>query len=77
MEGLGISAFIEGSARLQPQDGDGDGTVPVESGGAPGAQIENISRLHGFDHQKAFQVGLLPRLFTLMGICKLASKGSP
>ena len=58
-------------AEIQGWDGDGDETVPLESGSAPGKRIANICQLHGFDHQYAFD-NSIARAFTFLTICKLA-----
>jgi hypothetical protein len=68
---LGFPVGHIGSAHLQAPDGDGDGTVPVESGRAPTARIARICRFFGFDHQEAYMGAPEVRLFTSLAICKL------
>jgi hypothetical protein len=65
------STMIVEPAHVQGRDGDGDETVPLESGSAPGKRISNICQLHGFDHQYAFD-NHIARAFTVLTICKLA-----
>jgi len=59
------------TASLQKPDGDGDGTVPVESGMAPVVTIPNTQALQGFDHAGAYK-HIRTQVFTMMAICKLA-----
>ena len=73
---MGFPICINGCAYLQGQDGDGDGTVPVESGRAPGERIATITPFHRIDHAKAYSGDLFPRLFTILAICKLAKDSS-
>jgi pimeloyl-ACP methyl ester carboxylesterase len=76
LAGMGIPTFQSGSARLQAQDGEGDGTVPVESGRAPGERIATITGFHGLAHESAYSGDILPRLFTILAICRLAKHSS-
>ena len=57
---------------IQGPDGDGDGTVPAESGMAPAVTHPNTQALWGFDHAGAYK-HLRTQVFTMMAICKLAA----
>lgn len=68
--GEGPYELIE-PAVIKSRDGDGDETVPSESGSAPGKRISNIFKLKGFKHASAFD-DMTARVFTILAICKLA-----
>ncbi len=63
------------TAEIQPQDAPGDGTVPWQSGAAPGkgSPRERTFALRGYDHQGAYGHDN-PRRFTLWAIAKLVSE---
>jgi len=63
-------------ARVQHPEDEGDGTVPVESGGAPTVIISNTQALAGFKHANAYKY-LRPQIFTMMAICKLVGAAEP
>jgi len=63
------------SAQVLLHDSTGDGTVPVESGQAPGKAVSNICRLNGFDHQGSYGSDIA-RVFSLLSIAKLTALSS-
>ena len=73
---LGLPTWINGSAHLQSQDGDGDGTVPGESGSAPGDKLATLLGLRRVDHQEAYTGSFPARVFTVLAICRLAKHSS-
>ena len=60
------------TAKVLLQDSTGDGTVPIESGQAPGKTVSTICRLKGFEHQGAYGADFA-KDFSLLGIIKLTA----
>jgi hypothetical protein len=65
-----FGTVLRASATLMGAEGDGDGTVPVESGRAPEASISNAQQMHGYDHADAYK-DPLAQIFVVMAICKI------
>lgn len=71
MRYISLSNGLLASFNISKQDAPGDGTVPYQSGIAPGRQnIKQIFSMKGFDHQGAFNNELV-RQSTLYSIVKI------
>lgn len=59
----------------QLQDGEGDGTVPASSGGAPlrCSKVRQVFKLKGVEHEPAYKSEVVQPL-VLYSLCKLAAK---
>jgi hypothetical protein len=54
----------------EPQDANGDATVPHQSGSGPAGKVKQVFATRGYDHQGAYHGDML--LLTLRLVAKIA-----
>ncbi len=66
-----------GTFKISPQDADGDGTVPWQSGSAPLKQsgVKQVFKMKGFDHQGAYNNDQV-RLSVLYSIVRIIKENN-